>query len=1074
MKGKRRKGIEFPNIQTTLFLAMWFLMALLLQAVPGYSQPVRIVGTVVSLLDRTPIAGATVMIKGKVSTGTATDLNGKFSIQVEQGTVLEISFIGFEKQTYVVKGKANLIISLKEASAGLNEVVVVGYGTSRKRDLTGAVASVSSDDIRKTVSTSLDQALQGRAAGVMVTQNSGEPGGGVSVRIRGVNSVTGSNEPLYVVDGIPIEGYNGKVENSVASINPNDIVSMEILKDASATAIYGSRGANGVVLITTRRGEVGKNTLSYEGYYGVQQLPTRVDVMNLQQYATYMNERYKLLGWQSREEFKDPSILGKGTDWQKELFSIAPMQNHQLTLNSGTEKTQMSLSGAFFRQDGIAMGSGYDRFSFRMNVDNKTYSWLNTGLSMMASLSKQKITISDGDIISRTIGQSPDVPARMPDGSWGGPSTPFNLSNPVAEASITENKNRGVQLLGNFFADITFAKGLVLRSEAGGNVNYSNIYYFLPTYTFGSKTNSVNTSTRTAENSQYWIVKNYLTYSAKFAEKHDFSFMAGHEAQATVYESLSGTRNTFTSNDLHELNLGDASSATNTGSKGHSSLESYFGRLNYSYADKYLLTATYRADGSSKFGPNKRWGYFPSFAAAWRVTGEEFMKKQDVISNMKLRLGWGQVGNQNIADYAYGATLGVVQTEWGSGVLTGKLANPDVQWESTESSNIGLDLGFLKNRIEFIVDVYKKTTDNLLMQPPYPLAVGTATWTGEGGVIAPWVNVGAIQNKGIELTLNTVNIDNGTFSWKTGIMFSRNVNKITKLTTDNAIVNGLEGTDIITQSVVGKPVGQFYGYVIDGMFNKESDFYQKNSNGSFKLDANGNKIMVALPTKTDVKPGGVWYGDFRYKDLNGDGVIDEKDRAYIGNPDPKFQFGINNSFSWGNFDMNVYLTGVYGNKIYNMIRVADENPGNNYGLLASVSDYARLGIINPDLKQGDLTASQILSNVYVINAGTGIPRVTLDDPNANSRISDRFVEDGSYLRIKNISIGYTIPAKVLSKVGLAGLRVYANIQNLYTFTNYSGYDPEIGSQRQNMILSSIDYGRYPTPRIYTFGMSLTF
>jgi TonB-dependent starch-binding outer membrane protein SusC len=1035
----------------------------------------RVAGKVISANEKSAITGATLYVKG-TTRGTATDIDGKFSIEARDGEVLVVSFIGFKRKEVKISGSP-ITIELEEDIARLDEVVVVGYGTMKRSDLTGAMASVSEEDIKKTVATSLDQALQGRTAGVQVTQNSGTPGGSVSVRIRGINTLGANNEPLYVIDGVPVEGYSGSKSSNVLSlINPSDIVSMEILKDASATAIYGSRASNGVILITTRQGQSDRTRVSYEGYYAIQQLPTRIETMNLQQYARFYNERAAIRGFDIKSEFMDPSALGNGTDWQDELFRAAPMHNHQLSVTGGSEKSTYAFSAGYLNQEGIAIGSGFERITMRLRFDNQATDWLKIGASMMGARTQQEITASDNSLINMALRQTPDVPVKNLDGSWGGPGPNIYgtyTTNPIAEALSRENYNTGTQIITNFYTDISFLKYFTLRNEVGGTIGYGNNYWFQPSATYGSYSIASNGS-RSASNSTYWILKNYLTFNRSFAEKHNISAMIGHEAQESAWSGVSGSVMNYVSNDIHELPNGDAETAKNNSFKGSSALESYFGRVNYSFGEKYLFTATLRADGSSKFGPENKWGYFPSAAIAWRINKEEFMSGIDQIGNLKLRLGYGEVGGQNIGNGAYFASLRSSQSGFGPGQLPGNIPNPYVKWEATSSYNAGLDVALWENRLEFIADFYLKTTNDLLLNISLPAYGGT---NSQGGLASPVVNIGGLQNKGLELTLNTVNFDKKSFQWRTGLTFSLNKNIITSLNDDDASIYGYSdnlggnGIVLITRSVVGQPVGQFYGYEVVGMFNDESDFYVKDSSGNILNDDNGQPKKVAIPDqdgKYGIKPGEIWVGDYIYRDQNNDGTINEEDRTFIGDPAPKFEYGISNSFSYKNFDLNIYLTGVYGNKIYNMTRSNFINPNSNLGLLSEVTDYARIGLIDAEGSATDI------SNVYITNPGTTVSRITLTDYNDNTRTSSHFIEDGSYLRIKNIILGYNLPRALCSRYKIDGLRVYLNVQNLFTFTKYSGYDPEIGAQRQNVLLSSIDQGRYPTQRIWTFGLNLNF
>lgn len=536
--------------------------------------------------------------------------------------------------------------------------------------------------------------------------------------------------------------------------------------------------------------------------------------------------------------------------------------------------------------------------------------------------------------------------------------------------------------------------------------------------------------------------------------------MAGHESQENNSENLSGSRDGFIFNSVHELQVGDAKSAKNSSSRNSSAIESYYGRFNYNYDNRYLLTATLRRDGSSNFSENNRWATFPSVALAWRISNEKFMKDVKWINNVKLRLGWGIVGNQSIwQNYAYGVTMSSSATPTGQGFYPGNYSNSDLKWEKTKAYNLGLDLNLLDNRIEFIADFYHKDISNLLMQASLPSYVA-------GVISSPWVNAGSMTNKGMELTLNTVNISKGSFMWRSGLTFSINRNEVTGLYTESSALVGEIGGLAYSYTSVGNPVGQLYGYKVIGMFKDESDFYKKDNVGNNLLDKEGNRIPVALPKDKKIGVNEVWVGDYMFEDKNNDGVIDENDRSFIGNPEPKFTFGFSNTFTYKNFDLNIFINGVYGNKIYNMLRQNYTNPMNNSGLLKEATRIAVLELIDPNGAADDIT------NVRVKNSDASVQRINITDANNNNRMSDRFVEDGSYLRIKNVSLGYTFPKSLLTKFNIENLRIYANVQNLYTFTDYSGYDPEVGSY--NVLLRNIDNARYPSQRIFTFGANLTF
>lgn len=1045
------------RISETVVMLCLLLPAMSLQAMAA--SKISVSGTVTSQIEDEPLAGASVRIKG-TSLGVTTDVDGKYEILAEKGQVLQFSYIGYKSKEVTID--RNVInVALDEDRTLLDDVVVVGYGTMKRSDITGSVVSVGADEIKKTIVTSVDQALQGRAAGVQVTQNSGSPGGGISVAIRGVNSLNG-NEPLYVIDGVAVDGKSSDGKTSALStINPSDIMSIEVLKDASATAIYGSRASNGVVLITTRHGQAGKTRVTYEGYYALQQIPKRLKTMNLRQYAQLYNERVEVLGWGEREEFADPSVLGDGTDWQKEIFGNAGMWNHQVSVSGGTESTQFLVSGSYTDQKGIAVGSGFERFTARINVDTKITKWLQIGAQSSLSHTKRNNTIDDNGVIQTALRQLPEVPARNPDGSWGyqeNNQLGIYYTNPLADALTRTNYNKGLQAMVNAYANVTLLPGLTARVEYGGTFDYGNWYFFQPEMTIGQFTQNSN-SQRQSSNSRYTSFKQYITYMRDFG-KHGINIMAGHESQESKWENLSASRQGYLFNNVTSINVGDLKTASNGSGSGCFAIESYYGRLNYNFDNRYLFTATLRADGSSAFGPDNRWGWFPSIALAWRMKNESFLKKVDWLSDAKLRLGWGLVGNQNAGNYAYGSTMTTWATAWGSGFAPGNFANSKLKWEETHSYNIGLDLAMFNNRVEFIFDAYLKNTDNLLMQAALPAYIS-------GVIASPWVNTGEMRNKGFEFTLNTVNISNRDLTWTSGLTFSLNRNKVLKLYTESTGIQGKIGNDVFTYTTVGNPVAQFYGYKVIGMFEKESDFYKKDANGDFILDASGNRQFVAIPENKEIKYGtGVWYGDYIYEDLNNDGVIDEKDRTYIGNPEPKFSFGFNNTITWKGFDFNLFLTGSVGNDGYNYLLQEQSDPANRWSTLASVCDFTKVGLIDPD---GERT----LDNMYVTNPGASTYRIDQAASNQNSRTSNVYVEDASYLRIKNLSLGYTLPASFTRKFSVESLRVYCNIQNLYTFTKYKGYDPEIGAYNQQVLLRGIDYARYPSQRMFTFGLNLS-
>ena len=700
---------------------------------------------------------------------------------------------------------------------------------------------------------------------------------------------------------------------------------------------------------------------------------------------------------------------------------------------------------------------------FRVNMDNDINKWLTTGLRASVARTQQTNNVDGSGAIYNALNQLPEVPARNPDGSFGMQTENMYgtyFSNPLSDLIQNENYSRNTQVYVNAFADIKLWKGLVFRTEYAANFNYSNDYKFTPSYDY-EHFKQQSSASRGAGNGSNWTLKTYFTYNNTFG-KHGLSAMLGHEAQENKYESLSGSRTNFLFNSVHELDAGDATTAKANSSRGSSAIESYFGRLNYNYDDRYLLTATLRADGSSSFAKESRWGWFPSVALAWKVNNEAFLKDVEAINSLKLRLGWGVVGNQWAGSYAYGVTMASAASIWGTGFYAGNYPNRELKWEETNSFNVGLDLALFNNRIEFIADAYYKKTDNLLMQASLPTYVSSL-------IRAPWVNAGAMTNKGVEFTLNTHNIQTRDFTWTSGLTFSINHNEVTKLYSESSAISGINGSETLTYTMVGEPVGQFYGYKVIGMFKEEGDFYKKGADGNFLLDETGNRIQVAIPKDQTIGKSGIWVGDYIYEDRDNNGVIDEKDRTFLGNPAPKFTFGFNNYLSYKGFDLNIFLNGSVGNKAINLIRRTFTDPMRNSNLLKEATGIAQIAMHDPEV--GD----EVLSNVYVANADAAkVQRITTSSANDNNRISDRFVEDASYLRIKNISLGYTFPQKWLRRLQIDHLRLYVNIQNLCTITGYKGYDPEIGALNYNVLLRGVDDARYPSQRIYTFGLNFNF
>jgi TonB-dependent starch-binding outer membrane protein SusC len=1062
----------------------WFTLVLAFLLTAGLSAQVRTITGKVSSPNGETLIGATILVENSTERGTVTDFNGNYSIQAATGETIRISYTGFETKTIVLSAEIVLNVVLEPASELLDEIVVIGYGTQKKSDLTGAVSSVSGEDLRSSITTNIDQALQGRVAGVQVTQNSGQPGGAASIRIRGANSITGSSEPLYVIDGIPFQGDGASVAgfdwaggangqnrvNPLSTINPSDIVSIEVLKDASATAIYGARAANGVILVTTKRGKKGEAKISYNGYYASQSIPKKLDMMDLQQYAGYQLQIADDLNNTPNQRYLDPSLLGAGTDWQSEIFRTAGMHSHQLSILGGTDNTQYAVSGGYFDQDGIVIGSNFNRYTTRVNIDNQVKDWFKAGASLAFASTDEKITLNDGGdgVIMQALQSQPDVAVRDFNGEYAGPEVQWGASyNPVAAALQRNNTLKRQRLMANIYGDAAIFKGLTFRSEIGFDNNHSINKAFHPTFKWGVLENKENQLRQREESNFFWIWKNYLTYDVKLGDRHNLTALLGTEAQKSSWEGSQVTKKNFSSNDIQVLSEGDDLTSRTSGWKDAASLASYFGRFNYGFDNKYLLTFTVRADGSSKFGPANRWGYFPSGSFAWRVSNEDFMKNLPAVYDMKFRVGYGEVGNQAIANYLYGASLITMNTPFGTAYRLEKISNPNLKWEATRQYNAGLDLALFKGRIDFTVDVYQKETKDMLLQLSIPSYLGGTNWND---IRAPFANVGKMENRGVDLSLTTRNVTAKNFTWTTNLTFSHNRNKVVELDDDGRIywrnLYWYSEFQTATRTGVGQPIGLFYGYVTDGLFTDQEDILnspvQKVDPASITSENPNGKNLVN-------KTQGVWPGDIKFKDLNGDGVIDTEDQTIIGDPNPDFTFGFNNSFTYGPFDLTVYLNGSSGADILNYSRVVIEGQTSIFSnQAAAVDGRARIGLIDPN------GSNQDPANVYLLNPGTDIPRPTTNDNNRNNRMSDRFIEDGSYIRLQNVRFAYTLPKALTQRARIDRLRVYVNAQNLATITNYSGYDPEIGAFNQDPLLQNVDMGRYPSPRLFTFGVDLDF
>ena len=1065
-----------------------FMLALFASAVALTAQ-VKVTGVVKDDTGQ-GVIGASVMEKGTTN-GAVTDLDGNYVITVKQGATLVFSSIGYATQEIPVGGRTVIDVLLKEDAEFLDEVVVVGYGTMKRSDLSGASVSMREEDLKGSIITNLDQSLQGRAAGVSAVQTSGAPGSSSSIRVRGQATVNANAEPLYVIDGVIVQGGgnsgwdfglgtlgNGKVStiSPLATINPADIVSMEILKDASATAIYGAQGANGVVLITTKHGKAGDAKFSYDGMFALSRQTSRIDMMNLRQFAEYYNDMVDLGLVDANSWYADPSILGKGTNWQDEVFRTALQHQHQVSAQGGTEKVQYYVSGSYMDQQGTIIGSSFNRISFRSNLDAQLKEWFKLGLNATYAVTNDNIKLADGQegVIFYSLSTLPDIPVYDIDGNYSTTVREgYTSANPVALAMLDENLLKRQKLTGNVYADLTPIKHFTLRSEVGFDVSNSESTFYKPMVNLGGWQRGNNSMGSQRNGSTYWSIKNYLTYSNTFG-KHSVTAMAGQEAWESRWNYLGANNTGLPSDDIHNIKLATGNPTVNSGF-GSAAMASFFTRETYNYDDRYLFTYTFRYDGSSNFGPDNRWAPFHSFAGSWRFTNEEFLKdftNSIGLNSGKIRIGWGQTGNANIGGGAWESGMSKMPTGLGDSQRPANISNTGIHWEKQHQTNLGFDLSFLDSRINLTVDLYRKISSDMLMSMTLPSYMGTQG-NGSSALAAPKGNYGTIENKGLEITLDTHPIQTKDFSWNSNFQISFNRNKLVALDgSANANLVGYgQWSDVVSVTEIGESLYNFYGYKVLGVYESLEDIQRSPKAEKYPADGVFNRYTT------------VWVGDLKFEDVNGDNVINELDRTNIGSPLPKFTYGWTNSFSYKNFDLSIFINGSYGNKVlnYNMM-------GQGYNGLVhmnstwtnqhtSIADRAKLVQIDPQKTYADGSWWQDdITNVKVSNAGTKTPRPSIQDPNDNDRLSTRYIEDGSYLRIKNITLGYTFPKKLLTKIKVDNIRLYTNIQNLYTFTKYMGFDPEVGASTQDSsgLTFGVDNGRYPSPMTCSFGLNLTF
>jgi TonB-linked SusC/RagA family outer membrane protein len=954
-----------------------------------------------------PLSGVSVLVKG-TQRGVSTNSDGKYSISAAKGSVLIFSSIGYDPKEVVVGNETVINVTLTSGQSDLDEVVVVGYGTARKRDLTGSVASIKGAELNSVPSTNVIQSLAGRASGVNVSQNTGAPGAAISVRIRGTNSIQGSNEPLYVVDGFPYS-------SSPTLLNNADIESVEVLKDASATAIYGSRGANGVVLITTKKGKAGKVVVDYDGYFGMQTLRKKLDLMNATEYANFYNEQ--AVNDKASPRFTQDQIngFGEGTDWQDAIFRRAPMMNNSVTVSGGTDKTRFSVGASNFDQNGIVIGSEYVRNSLRLNLNSDLGKMFKFDISaVLTRVNEERKNLDRGNrggsLLSAALSGYPTVGLYNPDGSYTKLAEAYSwgsnvIVNPLNFIYQYKDATRSNRVLTNTSLSFEPIKGLIFKTLAGiENTDDRNDLYRTTKFV-----NSTGFASVSAPSVTSLLSENTVNYQ-KTLGKHTFSALAGFTYQDYVSTSILASGNGFISDNQETYDIGAAATQGVPATYYTKwALLSYLSRVNYNYNDKLLATVSFRADGSSRYSEGQKWGYFPSVALAYRLSQESFIKKYEFISDLKLRAGYGETGNTAINPYYTLNQLSSGQVVFGDALTTSyapgtRLAGP-LKWETTTQTDVGLDLGILNNRLSFTLDLYVKNTRDLLNNVSLPSSLGYA-YTVQ--------NIGKIQNKGIDLSVSA-DVLNKDFKWQLGGNISFNRNKVIKLNNGSDILGETIGAALSDNANIlreGYPLGSFYGYVEKG------------------YDPNG---LIA------------------YEDFNNNGIRDAGDKRIIGNPNPKFTYGLTSSMSYKNFDLSIFVQGTQGNDIYNL-----SAQGQNY-------DYGQGLNMLKEVYYNHWTPTNLNAKYPVIKALS------------QAQMSDRFIEDGSFLRLKNIQVTYNLPIEKWKIKGLTRGQIYVSGQNLLTITNYSWYDPEVNSYgSSNSIVQGVDHYVYPTAKTLTFGVRASF
>ncbi|MUP37074.1 SusC/RagA family TonB-linked outer membrane protein [Labilibaculum euxinus] len=1001
-----------------------FTLIMLLGWQVSWAQDLLVKGVVTGAEDGLTIPGVSVVVKGTTN-GTTTDFDGKYEIKVGADAILVFSYIGMKPFETAVGTQAELNVVLQADNFAMDEVVVVGYGVQKKSDITGAVASVDFEDLESQPINTVSDALKGRIAGVSVVSNSGAPGGSISIRVRGIGTVNNA-DPLYVVDGIPTTDIN--------FLNPNDIASIEVLKDASSSAIYGSRGANGVVLVSTKSGK--SNTaprVDVDAYYGVKEVINNWETTSGSEWYSIQEEMNK-----TRTSPLDLSQVDKNvnTDWFDEITRSATVQDYNVSVSGGSDKLTYILGAGYYDEEGTVKGSDYERITTRLKTDYQAKEYLKIGTNINIQSNKRS-SITEGSyhtgVINTAIKLEPVIPVWINESEGKYDYSKFtDYPNPVAQIAYDNYRTEQFRLLGNVFAELEIIKDLKLKTSYGLNRSVTDTYDFDPVYFVNTnQSNGVSKVYRGYDRSVYQTWENTLTYN-KTIGKHDIGALVGFTKEKSRYEWLTGSKTNVPNEDEALWYLdGAADGDLTTGSAEEYSLMSYLGRINYSYDNKYLMTVNFRADGSSRFADGNRWGYFPSVALGWKLSEENFMKDINWLSILKLRGGWGQIGNQNIGVYPYQTTMnGSAQYRYifgndeavNQGYVVTSMKDRNIQWETVESLNLGFDAALFDARLEVSFDWFNKDTKNMLLSVPIPYYYGY-----EAG---PVVNVGEANNKGMELSFSWRDQIGKDFSYNIGLNVSTYKNEMKSLGSGQPIIGGAYYLGNATKTEEGESIGYFYGYKTDGVFQTQAE-----------IDAYATQGNNSL-----LQPG-----DMKFVDVTGDGIVDGDDRTKLGSPDPDYTYGINLGAQYKNWEISAFIQGSKGNEIFNAMKT-------------------HLYKFDETSKHKDM-----LNSWTPTNTNTNMPRLTGYDRNDTNRTSDRFVEDGSYMRLKNLMVAYNFPKRWLNRAKLSSAKLYFSGQNLWTITDYTGADPEIGQiSSTNYLSRGVDIGTYPQAKTYVVGVKLGF